>query len=167
MLGSGSTQVREAYAKPVPPPHVPEPSLNLPRNIIMQVIEGDKGAAMQLRDIAGPDLQTTSRPRSSGPSMSLEYTASHLESTRATLEVVSKHVRDYMVTQGEWVECPPSGHNHSSGIVKEPGCPDHRDHRRSPQRSLNTRVTSRGHQLTACSRSGRPISNNSEPSSPR
>ena len=37
--------------------------------------------------------------------MSLEYMASQLESARTNVEVISKHVRDYVVTQGEWVEC--------------------------------------------------------------
>ena len=52
-----------------------------------------------------PDLQTAPPPCSSDLSVALEYTSSQLESTRTNLEVIFKHVREYMVTQGEWVEC--------------------------------------------------------------
>ena len=38
------------------------------------------------------------------PSVSLEYTSSQLESTRSNLEGVSKQVREYMVSLGEWVD---------------------------------------------------------------
>ena len=41
--------------------------------------------------------------------MSLEYTSAQRESARTILEMLSKHVREYMAEQGEWVECvhPP------------------------------------------------------------
>ena len=105
-LGSGGTQVREAYTKPVSPPLVPEPPLNVPRDIILRAIAGDKGATLQLTEIAGRNLQTAPPPPcSSNPSVALEYTSSQLEYTQTNLEVISKHVRKYMVTQGECVEC--------------------------------------------------------------
>ena len=60
---------------------------------------------MQLRKIAGPVLQTAPPLCSSDSPMAREYTSGQLESARTNLEVISKHVRDYMVAQGEWVEC--------------------------------------------------------------
>ena len=42
--------------------------------------------------------------------MDLEYTSAQLESAMNNLEVFSKHFREYMAEQGEWVECtqPPT-----------------------------------------------------------
>ena len=63
---------------------------------------GDKGAKMKLWEITGPEQQATFPPCSSSPPVSLEYTSGQPESTRTNLDVISKHVRDYMVTQGKW-----------------------------------------------------------------
>ena len=96
--------MRATYDKLVaPPPQVSNPSLSLSRKLLLITLDGDMGVTMQVREAAAageqalpPDCPCPSPP------VSLEYTSSQLESARSNLEAVSKQVREYIVSLGEW-----------------------------------------------------------------
>ena len=109
-MGSGSTQVMVDYNKPSTLSPMTTSTCTLPMKLFKKLLEGDKAATLECLALAGYDKQIPPTHMPSSTPMTLEYTLSQLESARTNLDVFSKHVREYIAEQDEWVECvqPPS-----------------------------------------------------------
>ena len=108
LLGMGGIHRTQLLRNRVlsPPPQVSSQSFTLSKRLLLRALDGDVGAGVRCSGGAGTlPLPPPPPPGpSSSPIVSLKYTSSQLELAKSNLEAISKQVRDYMVSLGEWVD---------------------------------------------------------------